>query len=98
LFGVPDPIDVFGTADRKDVGAKPAENVIATAAFSEGFNDITTLAAAGWVMTNHSTTIGTVPNWVQGNPANFAAQAGASSAYIAGSYNNTTGADTIRTG
>src|SRR5439155_26529662 len=69
--------------------------VLSTAAFSEGFNDITTLSAAGWVLTNHSTTIGIVPSWFQGNVPTFAAQAGASSSYIGADFDNTTNADTI---
>jgi len=67
-------------------------------AFTEGFNDITTLPAAGWVMTNHSQPIG-LTNWSQGVPVSgggpFDAQAGAPNAYISANYNNGAGTATI---
>jgi uncharacterized protein (TIGR03118 family) len=52
------------------------------------------LPAAGWVQTNHSTTIGTT-NWFQGNTAVFTAQAGTPASYIGANFNNTTGTNTI---
>ena len=61
---------------------------------SQGFDDITTLPGAGWVQTNHSTTIGTT-GWFQGNSAVFPAQGGAATSYIGANFNNTTSADTI---
>ena len=61
---------------------------------SQGFDDITTLPGAGWVQTNHSTTIGTT-GWFQGNSTVFPAQAGAATSYIGANFNNTTKADTI---
>jgi hypothetical protein len=53
---------------------------------SEHFNDISTLSAAGWAMTNNSTPGGTT-DWFQGNDAIFPAQSGAPGAYIAANLN-----------
>ena len=63
---------------------------------AEGFDDITTLPGAGWVQTNHSTTIGTT-GWFQGNSAVFPAQGGATTSYIGANFNNDGGpaTDTI---
>jgi hypothetical protein len=70
-------------------GAVMAQN------FSEGFDDINTLAGSGWqVGPNNSAPIG-VTNWFQGNSAVFNAQAGAPTAYIAANFNNTAGVGTI---
>jgi len=63
-------------------------------AFTEDFNDITTLPAAGWVQTNHSQPIGTI-SWFQGNAAVFPAQTGAPTAYIGVNFNSGAGAATI---
>lgn len=60
---------------------------------TEGFDDITTLPAAGWVQTNHSEPLG-ISSWFQGTLA-FPAQAGAANSYIAANYQNTAGAGTI---
>ncbi len=75
--------------------------------FSEEFEDITTLAAAGWAFDNNSAGVGLL-SWApaavemmtraggadfQGNPAVFAAYSGAG--YIADNYNATTGSSTI---
>ena len=55
---------------------------------AEGFTNITTLAGAGWVQINNSTTGGTT-GWFQGDPASaFPAQAGATNSYIAANFNN----------
>lgn len=63
-------------------------------AINEGFEDITTLPAAGWVSNNLSTPIGTNPNWAQGNVASpFPANSG--SGFIFANYNNVAGAATI---
>lgn len=71
---------------------------IKTQAINEGFNDITTLAGAGWVQQNNSTTIGSTA-WFQGNPVAaggpFDAFNGATNAYIAVNFNSTTGANDI---
>lgn len=54
---------------------------------SEGFNDISTLPANGWVLVNNSSPPG-LSDWFQGNPAIFAAAAGPADSYIAASYTN----------
>ena len=61
---------------------------------TEVFDDITTLPAAGWVQTNHSTTIGTT-GWFQGNDTVFPSHSGATTSYIGANFNNTTGTNTI---
>lgn len=60
----------------------------------EGFNDVTTLPAAGWALINRSEPLGT-GSWFQGNPVVFPAQAGAPNAYIGTNFQATTGAGTI---
>lgn len=68
-------------------------------AFSETFNDITTLAGSGWVTYNNSSPVGIIPNWFQGSSVSgggpFDAYNGAANAYIAANYNFTSGANTI---
>jgi len=68
------------------------------ASFTQGFDDITTLGAAGWFAQNNSAPIGST-NWFQGNPVSgggpFNAQAGADNAYIGANYNNTGSTGTI---
>jgi PEP-CTERM motif len=54
---------------------------------SEGFNDVSTLAASGWVMSNQSVPVGET-GWFQGNSGVFAAQSGAADSYIAANYLN----------
>jgi S-layer family protein len=63
-------------------------------AFTEGFDNITTLPAAGWVQINHSQPIGTT-SWFQGNAAVFPAQTGPTNAYIGANFNNGAGTATI---
>ena len=67
-------------------------------AFAESFNDITTLAGSGWVMTNASVGVGST-NWFQGNPTSaggpFDSYNGAANAYIGANYNNTGSTGTI---
>ncbi|ARU40308.1 hypothetical protein CCB80_03795 [Armatimonadetes bacterium Uphvl-Ar1] len=63
-------------------------------AFTQDFNDITTLGAAGWSTSNQSNPVGTI-GWFQGNDTVFTSQAGAANAYIGANFNNTTGAGTI---
>jgi len=83
----------------------------AAQSFSEGFDDITTLAGLGWFIDNNSTgAASALTNWgpisgtekaarsggeFQGNDAVFPAQAGAPTAYIGDNFNATTGASTI---
>jgi hypothetical protein len=64
-------------------------------AFSQHFDDITTLTTTGWVMQNNSVAGGSQPTWFQGNATVFNAEQGGPSAYIAANYNNTTGTNTI---
>jgi hypothetical protein len=54
---------------------------------TEGFDDITTLAAAGWSFVNNSSPLGTT-GFFQGNPGVFGAQSGADSSYIGANFNN----------
>jgi hypothetical protein len=55
---------------------------------SENFNNISTLAGNGWVLTNNSAPTGSIPEgWFQGNGGIFSAQAGAPEAYIAANFN-----------
>lgn len=66
--------------------------------YSESFNDITTLAGSGWVMTNASIAVGST-SWFQGNNVGaggpFDAYNGATNAYIGANYNNTGSTGTI---
>lgn len=76
--------------------------------FTEEFENITTLSAAGWAIDNNSTGVGST-SWgpislgleargtgeFQGNDTVFAAYSGAPTGYIADNYNATTGASTI---
>lgn len=66
--------------------------------FTENFDDIGTLTASGWVMTNASVAVGST-NWFQGNPVSgggpFDAYNGAANAYIGANYNNTASVGTI---
>jgi hypothetical protein len=63
-------------------------------AISEGFDNITTLPGAGWVMRNNSQPLG-ITGWFQGNSAVFPAQAGAATAYIGANFENTGATGTI---
>lgn len=67
--------------------------------FTENFDDITTLSGNGWAMQNHSNPIGLQANWFQGTPVSgggpFNAYNGATNAYIAANYQNTSGNNTI---
>jgi hypothetical protein len=54
---------------------------------TEGFDDITTLAAAGWTFVNNSSPLGTT-GYFQGNAGVFGAQSGADNSYIAANFNN----------
>ena len=66
--------------------------------FTENFDDITSLAGNGWVMTNASVAVGST-GWFQGNPVSaggpFDAYNGAANAYIGANYNNTGSVGTI---
>jgi len=54
---------------------------------SESFDDITTLASAGWVQTNKSNALGST-GWFQGNTGVFEAEGGPTNSYIAANFNN----------
>jgi hypothetical protein len=55
---------------------------------NEGFDNITTLAGAGWVQTNNSTAGGTTA-WFQGKPGSgISAFSGVADSYIAANFNN----------
>lgn len=56
---------------------------------NEGFNDISTLAANGWVFVNDSSPPGSTA-WFQGVPTVFPAAAGPADSYIAANLNNAT--------
>lgn len=55
---------------------------------SEGFDDVSALAADGWVFTNASTPAGL--SWFQGNSGIFAAESGAADAYAGANFNSST--------
>jgi subtilase family serine protease len=69
-------------------------SAVMTAAFSEGFENITTLPARDWFTRNNSVPVGST-GWFQGNSAVFPAQSGANNSYIGANFNNTTGTNTI---
>jgi hypothetical protein len=58
------------------------------AAFSEGFNDVSSLTGLGWEMQNNSQPVG-LTGWFQGNAVNFSSYDGGSASYIAANFNNT---------
>jgi hypothetical protein len=61
---------------------------------TEGFDDINTLGAAGWIQVNRSEPLG-VTGWFQGNSAVFPSHAGGPNAYIGANFNNGSGVATI---
>jgi len=66
-------------------------------AFTEAFDDISTLAGNGWVLTNNSSPVGST-GWFQGTPPSagpFVAYNGAANAYIAANFANTGNTGTI---
>lgn len=60
----------------------------------EGFDNITALAGAGWLMQNNSQPLGD-SGWFQGNATVLPAFDGAETSYIAANFNNTSGVGTI---
>ncbi len=62
--------------------AAPAQVLI-----SEGFDNVGSLASAGWLMANISSPVGSVSTWFQGDASIFAAQSGAGNSYVASNYN-----------
>lgn len=67
-------------------------------AFTENFDNISTLPGSGWFLQNNSSPVGST-SWFQGtsiaNGGPFDAYNGAANAYIAANYNNTTGGSGI---
>ena len=61
---------------------------------TEGFDDITTLPAAGWAEQNNSVPLGVQP-YFQGNSAVFASQGGAANSYLGVNFNSGSGLSTI---
>ena len=53
--------------------------------FSEGFDDVTALAGAGWLTPNYSTPGGET-GWFQGNAGVFTSDSGADDSYIAANF------------
>jgi len=63
--------------------------------FGQGFDNVDTLAAQGWLRINASSPAGGT-NWYQGDASVFTAQAGAlGDSYIAANYNNSVAGGTI---
>jgi hypothetical protein len=58
----------------------------ATLLFSEGFDNVNTLGASGWLAGNFGTAGATADTWFQGNTGIFDAQAGAADSYVASNY------------
>lgn len=56
--------------------------------FTEGFDNVSALTGAGWVITNLSNPIGTT-SWFQGNAGIFGSQSGAADSYAAANLNAT---------
>jgi hypothetical protein len=61
---------------------------------SEGFGDISTLSAGGWLQINNSLPVGAT-GWFQGNAGVFGAQAGATDSYVGANYLNAATGGTI---
>src|SRR5881396_642360 len=55
--------------------------------FTEGFDSVSALGAAGWLTGNFSAPVGESA-WFQGNTGVFDAQAGAADSYVAANYLN----------
>ncbi|WP_332851657.1 choice-of-anchor J family PEP-CTERM protein [Duganella sp. S19_KUP01_CR8] len=68
------------------VATVAASSAFASPLLNEGFNDISTLGASGWVMTNNSAAGGST-SWFQGGDF-FPAAAGPASSYVAANLNN----------
>ena len=63
----------------------PAASASAATILSENFDSVANLTANGWAIVNLSAPTGST-SWFQGNPAIFAAQAGAPNAYVAANF------------
>lgn len=71
--------------------ASQAQNLI-----TEGFDDITTLGAGGWLTSNQANNVGST-TWFQGNPDVFSSYSGATDSYIGANFNSRTGSGRIST-
>jgi len=65
-----------------------------TVLINEGFESFSSLAGAGWVLTNASTPIGST-SLAAGDVGVFTAQAGSAGSYVSGNYNNAAAGGTI---
>jgi PEP-CTERM motif len=65
------------------LGAAPSAS--AAPLLTEGFDNVSTLAGAGWALINNSAPAGAT-NWFQGNGGVFPAQSGAANSYIASNF------------
>ena len=77
------------------------QNSATAQAYSENFDDITTLAGSGWLLQNNSSPVGSL-SWFQGtattatpDPGPFNAYNGAANSYIAANFNSTGSTGTI---
>lgn len=61
----------------------------------EDFDDVSTLAAKGWVQVNDSASPQPGDPWFQGNPGVFDSDSGASESYIATNWNTAGGGSTV---
>lgn len=84
-------IEPQGQAPQRIAGAAQPRAI--TEDFDEGFENITLLPGAGWVLQNNSDPIGTT-GWLQGGTP-FDAHEGPANAYIAANFNNAAGSGTI---
>jgi hypothetical protein len=77
---------------KQALGALTLIGTMATAnagtLLQEDFNNVSGLAAAGWVFTNASANVGSAPTWFQGVPSIMTAQSGADYSYVAANYNS----------
>jgi hypothetical protein len=62
--------------------------------FEQGFDNVNSLAAQGWIRINASSPAG-LTDWYQGDASKFTAQTGAINSYIAANYNNAAAGGTI---
>lgn len=76
------------------VGSLAIAPRFAHAQLAEGFDNIGTLGASGWVLKNNSNPVGST-GWFQGEPAAFSAQSGPADSYIAANFNNSASDGTI---
>ncbi|WP_343639885.1 choice-of-anchor J domain-containing protein [Roseateles sp.] len=61
----------------------------------EGFDNVDTLAGAGWIRSNQGSGGGLTDPWVQGDQSIFTALSGAPNAYVASNFNNAAAGGTL---